>query len=307
MRVGALETLGFRNLAAGEAGPRRRDHPAVGAERRRQDQRCWRPSAWRSPGARAGPATSGRRSRFGEPLAANRGGGDGPTGETPFVPAGRSDRSGERRHLVDGSPARRSTPSSGPPLAIFLPDRLALVKGPPGLRRAHLDRLCAALWPARAELGAATAGRSPSETRSWAGSGPGPRRSIRSPPGTGAGGGGGGADQKPAARRSSCWLAGFAEAAAELGLPGAADASLPAAQRGRRPGDAGRGASRAPRARIWRAATPPTVRIWTSSAITLAGRPLRRYGSQGEQRSAVLALLFAERRALLEARPKRRR
>ena len=36
-------------------------------------------------------------------------------------------------------------------MAIFLPDRLALVKGPPAFRRAHLDRLCAALWPARAE------------------------------------------------------------------------------------------------------------------------------------------------------------
>ena len=32
----------------------------------------------------------------------------------------------------------------------------------------------------------------------------------------------------------------------------------------------------------------------------MAGRPLRRYGSQGEQRAAVLALLFAERRVLLE-------
>ena len=32
-----------------------------------------------------------------------------------------------------------------------MPDRLALVKGPPAGRRAHLDRFCAALWPARAE------------------------------------------------------------------------------------------------------------------------------------------------------------
>ena len=61
------------------------------------------------------------------------------------------DRSGERRHLVDGSPAAAEHAELRPPLAIFLPERLALVKGPPGLRRAHLDRLCAALWPARAE------------------------------------------------------------------------------------------------------------------------------------------------------------
>ena len=36
--------------------------------------------------------------------------------------------------------------------------------------------------------------------------------------------------------------------------------------------------------------------------IAVDGRAIRRYGSQGEQRTALLALLFAERRALLEAR-----
>lgn len=36
-----------------------------------------------------------------------------------------------------------------PPVAVFMPDRLELIKGAPGLRRAHLDQLVAALWPAR--------------------------------------------------------------------------------------------------------------------------------------------------------------
>jgi DNA replication and repair protein RecF len=36
-------------------------------------------------------------------------------------------------------------------------------------------------------------------------------------------------------------------------------------------------------------------------AISLGGRPLRRFGSQGEQRMALLALLFAEHKALLDA------
>ena len=36
--------------------------------------------------------------------------------------------------------------------------------------------------------------------------------------------------------------------------------------------------------------------------LAAAGRSLRRYGSQGQQRTALLALLFAERDALLEAR-----
>src|SRR5436190_398557 len=37
-----------------------------------------------------------------------------------------------------------------PLVSVFLPDRLDLVKGPPAGRRAHLDRVVAALWPARA-------------------------------------------------------------------------------------------------------------------------------------------------------------
>lgn len=36
-----------------------------------------------------------------------------------------------------------------PPTAVFMPDRLELIKGAPGARRAHLDQLVAALWPAR--------------------------------------------------------------------------------------------------------------------------------------------------------------
>jgi DNA replication and repair protein RecF len=35
--------------------------------------------------------------------------------------------------------------------------------------------------------------------------------------------------------------------------------------------------------------------------LRIAARPLRRFGSQGQQRLALLALLFAERAALLEA------
>jgi DNA replication and repair protein RecF len=36
--------------------------------------------------------------------------------------------------------------------------------------------------------------------------------------------------------------------------------------------------------------------------LSADGRALRRYGSQGQQRAALLALLFAEREALLQAR-----
>ncbi len=59
-------------------------------------------------------------------------------------------RSEGRRHLLDGSPADPATIArSRPPVAVFAPDRLALVKGPPAERRAHLDGFVAARWPAR--------------------------------------------------------------------------------------------------------------------------------------------------------------
>src|SRR3954447_18566960 len=39
---------------------------------------------------------------------------------------------------------------SRPLVSVFLPDRLELIKGPPSLRRAHIDQVLAALWPTRA-------------------------------------------------------------------------------------------------------------------------------------------------------------
>ncbi|HVD37442.1 MAG TPA: AAA family ATPase, partial [Solirubrobacterales bacterium] len=62
-------------------------------------------------------------------------------------------RSEGRRHLLDGSPADPAAIARRrPPVAVFAPDRLTLVKGPPGERRAHLDGFVAARWPARGEL-----------------------------------------------------------------------------------------------------------------------------------------------------------
>src|SRR5947209_1702921 len=55
-----------------------------------------------------------------------------------------------KRLRVDGAPVERLLDAPGRPLvSVFLPDRLDLVKGTPSLRRAHLDQLVAALWPAR--------------------------------------------------------------------------------------------------------------------------------------------------------------
>src|SRR3954468_7994305 len=59
---------------------------------------------------------------------------------------------GEPKRLrVDGAPVERLADSPARPLgSVFLPDRLELVKGAPSLRRAHLDQVVTALWPARA-------------------------------------------------------------------------------------------------------------------------------------------------------------
>jgi DNA replication and repair protein RecF len=55
-----------------------------------------------------------------------------------------------KRMRVDGAPVERLVEVSERPLvSVFLPDRLELVKGAPSLRRAHLDQVVAALWPAR--------------------------------------------------------------------------------------------------------------------------------------------------------------
>jgi len=60
---------------------------------------------------------------------------------------------GEAKRLrVDGAPVERLTDAQARPLvSVFLPDRLELVLGAPALRRSHLDQVIAALWPSRAE------------------------------------------------------------------------------------------------------------------------------------------------------------
>ena len=208
-------------------------------------------------------------------------------------------RSEGRRHLVDGSPAGRETAALRPALAVFMPDRLALVKGPPAGRRNHLDSFCAALWPARAEarrrysralaqrnslLGRIRAGAASSASLdAW--------------------------DLELAAagvELSGIRAAGverlapaFAEAATALGL---GDATA----LGYRPRS---NATEAPAlvAELAERREADLARGYTGwgphhdeLAIESGERSLRRYGSQGQQRAALLALLFAERRTLLD-------
>jgi DNA replication and repair protein RecF len=58
-----------------------------------------------------------------------------------------------KRMTTDGAAVERLLDVPGRPLvSVFMPERLELVKGAPTLRRAHLDQLVAAIWPLRAQV-----------------------------------------------------------------------------------------------------------------------------------------------------------
>ena len=204
----------------------------------------------------------------------------------------------QRRLTADGAPVERLIDVPFRPLAIvFLPDRLELVKGAPGGRRAHLDQLVAALWPARAParaayaqalaqrnalLGRVRAGQAPaSSLATWdleLG-----RRAL----------------ELRAGRSAAADLVAPAvsEIASELGL----DGEVVAAYRARSPADSAEDFA----AELAERLDGDLARGFTGHgphrdelALTRDGRELRLYGSQGEQRMALLALLLSERDAL---------
>jgi DNA replication and repair protein RecF len=205
-----------------------------------------------------------------------------------------------RRHLLDGSPADPATIAhSRPPVAVFAPDRLSLVKGPPAERRAHLDGFLAARWPARGGLrkkfGQALAQRNAMISRVAAGLGP--------PAGLDVWDAGFAAAAAPliAARAEAVaeLAPAFAAALAELGLEGGELAYAPRAYGEAEAIRAGLAERRDADLKLGRGSWGPHL---DEVKLTFDGRALRKYGSQGQQRAALLALLFAEREALLAAR-----
>ena len=210
---------------------------------------------------------------------------------------------GEPKHLrVDGAAVVRLDAGSVRPLvSVFLPDRLDLVKGAPGGRRSHLDHLVGALWPARVETRAAytralaqrnalltrirRGGTSPDQLDAW------DAELARH-----------GAELMSDRARAAALVAPpFAVTAGELGLPS------PAALRYRPRSHASD--AEGLRAELAERRGSDLERGFTAHGphrddleLTHDSRPLRAYGSQGQQRLALLALLFAERQVLLAER-----
>jgi DNA replication and repair protein RecF len=204
-----------------------------------------------------------------------------------------------RRHLLDGDSAEPSELARRrPPVAVFSPDRLTLVKGPPAERRAHLDRYVAARWPVRASL------------RQRYGQALAQRNALLARLAGGHPGGDLGVWDAALAEAAEALIAARAEAVAELAPPFAAAADelglagggtieyAPRAAGSAAEIRAGLAERREADLRLGRTSWGPHL---DELKLATAARSVRRYGSQGQQRAALLALLFAEREALLAA------
>lgn len=203
-----------------------------------------------------------------------------------------------KRFRIDDAQVDRPAPAEVRPLVgVFMPDRLDLVKGAPALRRAHLDQVVAALWPARAAARAdysrALAQRNALVARIRAGAA---RPNLLDPWDTELARHG--AAVMDTRRAALAELEDpFARLAADLGLPGRC--SLEYRPRSRATDADGL------RAELAERREDDLTRGFTGHgphrddlALTRDRRALRSYGSQGQQRVGLLALLFAEREVL---------
>jgi DNA replication and repair protein RecF len=207
-----------------------------------------------------------------------------------------------KRMACDGAPVESLLElPQRPLLSVFLPDRLELLKGPPSVRRAHLDQLVAAFWPLRDRDRRAYA-------RVLA-----QRNSLLSRLRAGAASRAGmhGWDLQLArhalalrdnrAQAVELVSEAFSERAAQLGLGGHATLEYRPRTRARDQDEL--------LAELHNRLEHDLVRGFSGHgphrdelALLRDGRELRVYGSQGEQRLALLALLLAERAALARLR-----
>jgi DNA replication and repair protein RecF len=178
---------------------------------------------------------------------------------------------------------------------VFTPDRLAVVKGGPAVRRAYFDRALGRLFPARAPLpadyAAAVAQRNASLRRVAFGAS---SRDALVP------------WTQRVAELGAALVASRVETVAELGPRFTARADelglegTKARYRGEAP------TTEALEARLEQDLDRGTTGVGPhldDVELTAGGRELRRFGSQGEQRLAVLALILAEAEILTERGP----
>jgi DNA replication and repair protein RecF len=214
-----------------------------------------------------------------------------------------------KRFRVDGAPVERLTDTPARPLvSVFLPDRLELVKGPPALRRAHLDQVVAALWPTRvgtrraysqalaqrnALLSRVRRGQASRDAlRVWDAELARHGIALR-------------ADRTSAV---ASLVEPFAAAAADLGLSGQARLEERPKARASTAEELAEELAAGVDADLDRGFTgrgphrDDLALLRVPDREGAAARELRAYGSQGEQRLALLALLLAERVAMAEAR-----
>ena len=192
-----------------------------------------------------------------------------------------------KRARLDGAALRSAEQLRGElATLVFTPDRLVVVKGGPAARRAYVDRSLGRLYPARAHISldyAASVGQRNAALRRVAHGAS--DRDVLAPwtaqvADIGA--------MLTAARRDVLALLqpGFAERASELGLDGASlgyDAEPPTI-----------GVLEERLGRDIERGTTGVGPHLDEIAIRSHDRDLRTFGSQGEQRLAVLALLLAE-------------
>jgi DNA replication and repair protein RecF len=207
-----------------------------------------------------------------------------------------------KRMRVDGAPVERLLDVSDRPLVgVFLPDRLELVKGAPSLRRAHLDQFVAALWPSRVATRRAYA-QSLAQRNALIGrirAGEGHAGSLATWDRQLAGHGIALMDD----RRHAVAAIGpaFAECCRQLGLDG--EPALSYRARSKAADVDGLVAELAERTRS------DLERGFTGHGphrdelrLAREDRELRAYGSQGQQRLGLLALLLAERTVIAARR-----
>ena len=200
-----------------------------------------------------------------------------------------------KRAKLNGAPLRSAEQlRSEVSTLVFTPDRLAVVKGGPAARRAYFDRTLGRLLPARAQLPldyAAAVGQRNAALRR-VGVGVSTRDAVA--PWTEQVASLGAALVESRREAIGLLAAGFAERAGELGLPAAAldytgEPPTAAALEARLDRDLERGVT----------GLGPHLDDIT---IRSGERELRTFGSQGEQRLAVLSLLLAEAEVIAEQR-----